>query len=1018
MSNKYETKILKDFRLIFFFLLVSLFLATAVHAQSPAEGVPVKGQVVNSFGNPLSGATVRIKGSSVWAKTDTEGLFEISAGPSERLIFSCPGYDQREVAIKGDQINVRLAESFIQNPDTIDVLYERQPSNQILGSVATVYTPQLTTTPEAQYTFALQGRLPGLYMSQSRGWPTHGTATLVSFNSINGNSQAAGTIGAAEPSDNTQMSVALRGQAPVTIIDGVRRDFYSIPPENIESISVLKDALSTILLGQESSKGVLLVTTKRPEAGDMRFSFTAQTGLQSPINLPRPLSAYQHAWLYNEAATNDGGTPLFTQSDFDSYLKGDDPMGHPDVNWFDVVLRDNSPISRYDLQVSGGKRARYTMSAGYMRKDGMFKEDPNTPYSTNANINRYTVGSDIEVNVNDYFDVGVNIFGRIEDANEPGAGISTIWSGLLSIPNNASPVFNPDGSLAGNSRYPTNLYGTVMNSGYAVNHSRDVLANVSLKYDFRKYLPGLWAKVMGNVSVSAVNFVNRSKGFTVFDMQVDDKGDTTYQRYGTATDQVNNFTLTSFSQYWYGQFSAGYGKQINKDSIAAMVFADQRQVTINYDLPGKYTNLAAKLSYNHDQKYFAEASVNYSGYNRYPPGEQFGFFYAAGLGWEMARENFVKDNLPWLNQLKWRITYGRTGNANVGYFVYQYYFNGAAEEHLANPHPTWEKADKWDIGVDIALLKSKIQFTADYYNNKYFDLMMARGKTNPLLGTSYPLENIGRNLYRGGDFSLTYTDHTGSLNWFATGNLSVMKSKVLFMDEVDRDYDWNQRTGKPVGQLFGYVADGLFQSQDDVDNSAHIQSLTPIPGDIKYEDLNGDGVINFFDQAPIGTQKPLIYYGLTIGASFKGFDVNVFFQGVTNRDIYLSGNGASSFNRLLTNYLNQAWEHDMGRWTPQNAETATSPRLSSTFNQNNYFQTSSYWIRSGNYVRLKNVEIGYNLPYGWLKRLRVGSIRVFVNGLNLWTHAADKDIDPEISYQTGTAYPLQRITNVGVSIKF
>lgn len=1003
--------------IIFPLLLLILCGYQAGHAQA---SLTVRGKVVDSYGNALPGVSV-LNGSKAFAAgvTDSIGRFSIIADKGDKLAFIHEKFDAYQVKASGsDHLYIRLEEKYLVPHEKIHVLYGTQNRNSILGSVSAAYTPQLITTPESQYTFALQGRLPGLYLNQSRGWPTRGSATLIAFNSIDGNSQASGTIGAAEPGDNTQMSIALRGQSPVTIIDGVRRNFYSMPPENIESVTLLKDALSTILLGQESSRGVLLVTTKRPESGDMRFSFTAQTALQTPINLPKPLPAYQHAWLYNEAATNDGSDPFFTQSDFNSFLKGDDPVGHPDINWFDVVLRDNSPVSRYDLLVTGGERARYTMSAGYMKKEGMFREDPGTAYSTNANINRYTIGTNIEVDVNDYFEVGVDIFGRIENTNEPGAGISSIWSNLLSIPNNASRIFNPDGSLAGNSRYQTNLYGLAMNSGYTTGNSRDVLANLNLKYDFRKYLPGLWMKVMGNVSVSATTFIDRSKGFTVFDLKVDDNGDTTYQRYGTATDQKNDFVLTSFGQYWYGQFAVGYGKQLKRDSIAVMLFADQRQVTVNYDLPGKYTNLAAKVSYNRDEKYFAEAAVNYSGYNRYPPGEQFGLFYAAGLGWEMGKENFVKDNLPWLNQLKWRVTYGRTGNANVGYFAYQYYFVGVADERLANPHPTWEKADKWNAGVDMGLFKNRLQFTADYYYNKYFDLMMTRGKANPLLGNSYPRENIGENLYEGGEISLTYNDHAGSLNWFVTGNLSIMKTRILYMDEVDRDYTWNERTGKPVGQRFGYIADGLFQNQEEVDNSAHIENLTPGPGDIKYRDLNGDGVINFFDEAPIGTQKPLIYYGLNVGMTYKGFDVNVLFQGVTNRDIYLSGNGAMSFNRLLSNYLNQAWEHDMGRWTPQNAETATSPRLSAIINQNNYLQTSSYWLRSGNYLRLKNAEVGYNLPYSWIRRLRVGSIRIFANGLNLWTHAADKDIDPEVSYQTGSAYPLQRITNVGINIKF
>lgn len=1018
---------------LFILLLILQVAFGGIQAQAQSQPVAVSGNVVDGYGRPLAGVQVNEKGRPGLLTTDEAGHFSMQAPLGATLVFRHPGFDVEQRVVRAEQMTVRMTEHYLQSPDTVDVLYGTQAANEVLGSVATLYNRQLITTPEAQYTFALPGRLPGLYTQQLSGWPTKSTTPLINPDVFLWVERMAGTEGAPGPNDNSQMLLSLRGQAPVTIIDGVQRDFYSVSPENIQSVSVLKDALSTILLGQKSSGGVLLVTTKRPQKGDPRISFTAQTAQQTPLDLPKPLPSYQYAWLYNEGLLNDDRPPVYTGEDFQAYLDGSDPIGHPDVNWYKAVLNDNAPMQRYDLNISGGGDvARYTMGLDYMNKQGLFKEAANTPYNTNAAINRYTINSHIDIDVNNDFNVGLDIFGRIENTNDPGVGISAILGALLSTPNNAYPLHNPDGSLAGNQTYANNVYGMTTNTGYIAGHNRDVMANINLKYDFERWLPGLWAKFTGNVSVSMSDIIDRSKGFPVFGMVILPNGDTSYNRYGSPYDQRNVFSLTSFAQYWYGQLSVGYDKQFGKNKISAMLFSDQRQATIGYDLPSKSTNIAARVSYNRDDKYFAEAAVNYSGYDRFPPGARFGFFYAGGLGWDMAQENFIKDNFSWIDRLKWRVTYGQTGNANVGYFIYEQYYKGNTpfaayfgstwlpddmeNSPLPNPNPTWEKAHKLDAGLDISLFKDRLQLTADYYNDRYYDLMQLRGKTNPLVGNNYSPENIGINRYTGGEVALTYRGHAGSLNWFVTANASAMKTKVLYMDEVRRDYSWNKRTGRQVGQLFGYVAEGLFRDRQDVESSAHPEGLHPIAGDIKYKDMNNDGVINDFDQVPIGNTNPLTFYGLTAGASFRGLDLNVLFQGVSNRSILLTGGGAWPFYAFTNG---QAWEHNMGRWTPQTAATASSPRLTAGFNQNNIIPNSTYWIRSGNYFRLKNIEVGYNLPYKWVHHLKLGGVRFFVNGLNLFSHMADEEIDPEVSYRSsGAVYPIQRVTNAGITVRF
>lgn len=1005
----------RGIRAILMIILLLLQLGTKsrpVNAQGLVRTAVVRGSVVDHYGHPLAGVKVSVESGVGSVVSDRKGGFVIPANTTDKLIFDQPGFYLKRCAVPdNDSLVVRLEERYLQQPENIQLLYREVPKDQFLGSVSTIYTPQLTTTPASQYSFALTGRLAGLYTRQSMGWPAPG-----SFR------------------DNTELQLSLRGQTPVTIVDGVQRDIYSLAPENIESISVLKDALSSILLGQLSSNGIVLVTTKRPQAGTPRISFTAQTGVQTPLKLPESLSAYQYEWLYNEALQNDGLDPAYSAEEISGYRNHSDFIGYPDVNWHDAILRSSAPQNRYDLSISGGNEvARYIVSAGYMNRQGLLEEAASTPYKTNTNIHRYTMGTHVDVQANKDLLVALDIFGRIEDYNEPGAGTEVIMNALFNTPNNAYPIFNPDGSLGGNSIYTENLYGQSTSSGYIAGNQRDVMANVDLKYDFGNWVPGLWLKVKGNISISSFGKTSRVLEQPVFKMAKDPQtGDTVYQRFGNSVPQGNSFSLGNHARYWYGQFSLGYTRQFGDNYMDVMVFGDQRQVALNYDLPGKYTNLATEITYNRGNKYFAEAAINYSGYDRYRPGIRFGLFYAGGLGWDMAQANFLKDNISWINLLKWRITYGLTGNANVGYFIYKTYYTGATgyyfganpavattgerESSLPNPDATWEKARKLNVGLDIGVFNDHLKLTAEYYRYRYFDLMQVRGKNTSIIGSTYPNENIGINRYVGAELSLTYQDHFGNLNWFVTANASSSQGVTLYSDEEGRKYSWNKSTGRPINQLFGYMAEGLYQNAADADASPHIVGYEPVPGDIKYKDLNNDGLIDHFDVAPIGNGKPLIYYGITAGISFKGLDGSILLQGVQNNDLMLTGNAVWVFNDFTES---GAWINALGRWTPEAPDAATLPRLTAGRNPNNTV-ASSFWVRSGNYFRIKNVEVGYNLPYRWTSWLRLGSIRFFANGMNLFTKAAYERADPEVSHETADRgiYPIQKITNVGINIKF
>ena len=1032
MLNCYLKKSIIGMLLLLSGICVKAQKAKTASAASSVKEIQTshKITVVDEYGKPLSGAKVYALNKKLLGSTSDDGTITVLSDESNgKVTIIQKGYYPKTIR-PGRNAQVRLTLDYLFAGDSTNVLYETKSNRSVLGAASSVNNSQIKTTPTSLYLNALTGRLPGFYTQQISGFRSARTSPITVID-LAGSLPSESVRYSSNFSDNSEMGYNLRGMQPVTIIDGVQRDIYSLDPENIESITVLKDALSTILLGQKSSRGVLEITTKKGVQGPPKISFTAQTGIQNALKTPNPLDAYQYAYLYNEALQNVGRAPAFNETDFNALRSGSSPTIYPNVNWYDQVLRDDAPITKYNLSASGGgKNARYSLALGYLNQQGMFKTGAES--GTNLELNRYLINSSIDVDVTKDFNIGLQLFGRVQDGRQPGAGTNNILTALNTTPNNAYPVFNPDGSYGGSSIFTSNLYQQVTGSGYLLDNTRDLMANLDMKYNFNNLLKGLYLKGKINVSASSSSLINRSRRQPVFDAISNGQDDYIYTRYGVISDQPNSFAATSTTNSFYAQAMLGYDTEINSDhKLGTKLFVDQQISNYQFDLPAKYTNLAAKADYSFKNRYFAEAALNYSGFNRFQDGNKFGLFYAVGLGWDIASESFIKDNVSWVNQLKLRGTYGRTGNTNenaLGYYSwrasygqdgnngydlgYQYSFkSGIVEKGLANVNATWEKADKINIGLDMALFNSHVKVVADVYRDKYFDLLQQRGSTIELIGLAYPNENIGKNLFTGQELSITYQNNVNNFNYFITANASRMKTEVLYMNEVQQSYSWNYRTGMPVGQTFGYLADGLIQTQEEADAAPRLGGTVVYPGDVKLVDLNGDGIINQFDQTALGNTKPIIYYGATLGFSIKGFDMSVLLQGVKNRTYQQTDYAFGS------NGDRQGYDYLLGRWTPETATTATYPRLTLGFNANNtpYFNNSSFWTHSGEYLRIRNIDLGYTFPYHLTSRLKVSGLRVFANAQNLFTTTPYDRLDPEIFGDT--SYPNQRIFNMGVNIK-
>ena len=909
-----------------------------------------------------------------------------------------------------------------------------------LGASSTVYTNDLIKYQSATILTGLQGRLKGLNVSPFRGMQLLRTDANTKSDIVG----AIPNVGGGIYGDNSEFLISARGQSPVAIVDGVERDLYSIDPEAIESVTIQKDALSNMFLGMRSSRGALIITTKNPDAkGGFHLSLTGKFGISSALKSgPNPLSAYQYAYLLNEALLNDGKSPLYTYDDFEAYRNGTSPYLHPDVHWKDAIMNNSTTSQAYNLNVTGGGRvAQYFVSLGYYSENGLFKTSDANSYNTNFKYNRYLITSKVNINVTDEFKVSMSLMGRIEEGNQPGGISGTGYSDLLSnvwqTPNNAYPVLNPNGTYGGNASYTQNLYAQTTGSGYISSNTRDVVGTINLKYDFDKLVRGLSVGATGNISSQVRNAIVRTKQAQVFQYSITQQGNEAYDKYGDVSSQTNSYRSVSTYQYMYGKMYVDWERQFGMHGVKASLWGDTRTILNNYDLPMIPSNIGQKVEYNYDNKYFAQAAVTESYYNRYDNGRRWGTFWAVGLGWDISKEKFMEASK--IDQLKLRATYGHTGNGidNAGYFSYLkrynedggfWYSNGTSMSNggsvseispLANTLLTWEKGRKVNVGLDLTLLKNRLTLSADYYNDYYYDILQSRGKSIELLGIAYPAENIGKTRYYGLETQLSWQDHIGKVNYYVSANWSMEQNKRLFMDEQYVPYDYLKMTGQPTGAIYGLVATGFLTAKDIADGYPVMNGFNNIQaGDVKYKDMNGDGEINEFDRTVIGGDKPTCYFGIDLGFEWKGLEVTALIQGAYNRDLYNSDRTLLEGFQVIGQSYGQAYTNLLNRWTPETAETATYPRLTAGGNMYNYGNNwnSSLFVQNGNYIRLKNATVSYKLPENFCRNYLGGlRVKIFVQGQNLLTWSRTRLQDPEVTF---TSYPLQRTITTGINLNF
>ncbi len=967
----------------------------------------LRGVVKNELGKAVTGATVRNKNNGLTVKTGDDGGFAIAGNAGDNIEITADNYFIYQATASTNTtgvLSISLTPKLIVDKEEIAMPVGVINKSRITGSYDIIYNNELVKSPVVDITNALSGRLAGLYTLQIGSVPGADKATMYS-----------------------------RGIAgPLVVIDGVPRDYTVINPNEIESVTLLKDALAANTYGMRSSNGVLLITTKKGVPGQRTISASAQYGIQKPTELPEFLDAFNYATLFNEALQNDGMDPLYTADDLQKYKTGSSPFTHPNVDWINTVLNNSSRFTRYNVDVSGGnKTTRYYLGLDNVNQSGIFTRDKNLSYNTTNDYKQFSVRSNVEMNLSESFRAYLNVFALVRDGLEPGATASSLFSMITNAPNNTYPIKNPNGSYASVEKYGDNIMAATVGSGYRKIYNRNLYADVGLVKQLNKVLDGLYVSANASLNTDLTETINRSKTYATYQMLVSPSNDTTYRQFGNNGVQSNAGAVPYQSRIAYWEVAAGYAKLLNKiHSVQAKLSVNNHAYSIDELLPLRYINYSLTANYTYNNKYTVEASATASTVNRFPTSKRTGLFPAIGLGWNISNESWFPQ-LSFLDQLRIKSSFGQTGLNTAGYFVYDQFYGsgtgygfgtsytaatGVTQLALANPNITWEKASKFNIGIESALFGNKMNVSVEYFNDTYFDILQTRGVSIGLIGNTYPLENIGKNRYQGIDLGLQYQNNIGKLSYYAGIKLGTRDSKVLEMDEVNRKYAWMERTGLPVGQRFGYKALGLMTAKDIADNAPTVEGYIAREGDIKYQDMNGDGIINRFDEVAIGTQKPLIYGGLQAGIEWKGIAFSFLLQGAQNRDVLITGNDGWEFVELSTEgAYSQAQQMHLDRWTPQTAGTASYPRLSVGPNINNKISNSSYWLRSGNYLRLKNIELAYSLPNTLIRRIGLSSATFFVNGYNLVTFTKLKNLDPENPYIS--SYPNMKVTNFGLRIK-
>lgn len=1006
-----------------FFLLLILLLFLSPISPLMAQTTRISGVVKSMTNDPLPGVSVKLKTASNGTLTNEEGAFLLDVPSNQSIIvFTHIGFIEKEMMVGTERtFEVMLEENISGLSEVVVVGYGQKEKGELTGAIANISGKMIEESSPTNLSQALQGKIPGLVVSNRGGIPGSNDASIL----IRGKS----TLG---------------NNAPLIIIDGVPRESFShLSPNDIESISVLKDAAAAIY-GARAANGVIVVKTKRGKAGDAHIRFSTEYGISGFTKMPTYMSSFQYATWENEIAQRYGRAAQWTDEDLQKYRDGSSPLTHPNTDFYKEVFRDWAPQVHHNVSASGGSdKVQYFLSGDYLNQGGLYR-------SKDLTYDQYQLRSNVNAQISENLNVGFDLSGRIEKQHSTAREVSSLipfianWAypynigfyenGLPGVggPEGQNPVIissDKAGWIENNNRVfqsklSFNLKLGWLTEGLALNgygafdfdfRSKEVFNNTWVVYDYNaetgEYVPqaGQSQDVGATRTLQKENDLTQRQLYHIrfnYDRNFNDHKVSAFVAY---EQEVGNWeTLT------------GFRRDLISDQKVELFTGGPAQLN-NYGASSEdgRVNYFGSFSYDYMRKYLVDFTIRRDGSFNFPNDKRFGVFPGVAVAWNLSKESFMESQ-SWLSNLKLRASWAKMGNDRIPAFQYltqyelnQYYIfgenrrreDGFSITNTANPAITWEVSENKNFGLDIGLWNESLSMSVDYFKENRKKILITRSASVPdYTALELPLENLGKVNNEGLEVLLNYRGKLSEVTYNIGGNFTYNNNKIVFMDEPKNVNPYRAQEGHPMDSWVVYRTDGLYQSQAEIDDSPHLQGTKP--GDIKYIDVNGDGSITGDDQVRLYTSPiPKIQFGFNLGLNYKDVEFSAFFSGQAKAEtmlLFLDGGNKPEY--LFAE-----------RWTEANPN-AKYPRAYERTDVYNT-KTSDFWLYNASFIRLSNVGIAYNLPSNWLSKAHIKGLKVYVRGTNLFTsNKIEGQFDPEVNTANGGYYPQQRVISTGINL--
>ena len=1002
---------------IILMLLLPFFSESNIYPQKRSKQYSeIKAKVVDKEGNPIQSVRITVDEGIFESSTDKQGKFSLKVTDNSTLVFDVPGFEPQYLGVSVIKQNpVVVMEKSIPYggvKDEVELPFRKTIAREIVGATSTIDEDAISSSNQMNVLNILSGKAPGLNVSQVPTEPGRSATVL----NIRGLSRSA--------TDN----------APLIIIDGIERPLEDLTPEEIESITVLKDATSKILYGPKAVNGVLLVKTKRGIKYKRDRQFNIEFGAQTPVRMPEYLNSADYATMYNQARINDGLSPYYTQTDIDGYRMGTNPVLYPDVDFHKLCLNDHMSYRKAIAQFRGGNEsAQYYVNATYAGYGGY------EAVGKNNTSNKFNLRVNLDYKVNDWLKAFVDIAGQMEFYTTNYMSADKLFSRLSSHRPNAYPIKFSDPGNPGTEIYGAmenanlsssreNIYAEMALGGSKENTVRKGQTNIGFDLSLDRYVKGLSAKAYVTFDVYNYLVVGKNENFSSY-RPIFNENSLIGKELLTVEKKVSDKSRIADQMYrnygYFGQLSYDRTFQAKHQLKSDLVIFQSRRENLGSSQDDVNRTFALRTNYVYNKKWIAELDMAVMGSSRFTKGNRYGYFPTVGVAWIASEEKFLKDK-EWLDFLKIKASTGLLGTDNYfDFFLFESrwntsqstHFGPKLEEdvntstlvHVGNPDLTWEKSFEINIGAEASFLNC---LTADfnYFNNYRYDILTPTTSFSSINGGELMYRNYGSVRNQGVELALEYSGNIGKLHYSIGGNTIWSKAVYEKTDDMEGLSSNRKKEGKPVDTRFGLIAEGLFKSGDEI--AAHpVQDFGPVQiGDVKYANINNDHHINENDMLPIGNEYPRFQFGLNINLAYKGFELSLSGSGMAQYDIYLNNSyywmrEDQKYSTFVKNYFN-----------PSTGE-GKFPRLTTQQNQNNY-RSSSLWMRSGNFFKLRDAMLSYSLPQNITNKMTLKQVKLFVRGSNLFTISSIKDLDPEYIDAGVTGYPFFRSFTGGINVVF